>query len=44
MPKKWNHETNLIRVHAEFLGDEEFFPSQSKERVMVIFSSHAEDC
>jgi len=44
MPKKWNHVTNLIKVHAEFLGDEKFSPSKSQERVMVIFSSHAEEC
>lgn len=44
MPKKWNHETNLIKVHAEFLGDDKFLPSKSQEQVRVIFSYHAEEC
>ena len=44
MPKKWNSEDNRIKFHAEFLGDEKFASSQSQEKSITVFSSHAEDC
>lgn len=44
MPKKWNPETNLIKIHAEFLGDENYSSSISLEKIMVIYSPHTEDC
>jgi hypothetical protein len=42
--KVWNAKSNMIKVHAAFLGNEMFLPSISKEQIIVVYPSHAELC
>ena len=44
MPKKWNPETNLLKIHAEFLGDENYLPSKSNQKIIVIYPTHTPEC
>ena len=44
IPKKWDPQDNLIKIHAEFLGDENFTSSKSQERVISVSSSNAQEC
>ena len=42
--KIWDESDNLIKVHAEFEGNEKFEASISNERIIVINPSHGERC
>lgn len=42
--KVWDELDNLIKVHAEFEGDENFLPSISYEHIIVVYPLHAEKC
>lgn len=44
MPKQWDPQDNLIKIHAEFLGDDNFSSSKSQERVISVSSSNAQEC
>ena len=44
LTKIWDPSDNLIKIHAEFLGDEQFYPSKSQIEVVVVYPSHAEKC
>lgn len=42
--KVWDESDNLIKVHAEFAGNENFLPSISYENTVVVYPLHAERC
>jgi len=42
--KVWDASDNQIIVHAEFAGNEKFFPSISKTRNVIVYPSHGEWC
>ena len=42
--KVWDASDNQIIVHAEFAGNEKFFPSISKTRNVIVYPSHGEKC
>jgi len=42
--KVWDESDNLIKVHAEFEGNDNFLPSTSYEYNVVIYPLHAEKC
>ena len=44
LTKIWDESDNMIWVHAEFTGDENFSPSISNGQVVVVYPSHAEKC
>ena len=33
----WNTETNLVKIHAEFLGRDNLLPSLSKQYIVVVY-------
>ena len=43
IPKVWDSD-NVIKIHAEFLGNDQFAPSTSKERTIVVISGHGRNC
>jgi hypothetical protein len=44
LTKIWDEVDNLIIVHAEFEGDENYSSSVSRNQVVVVYPSHAEKC
>jgi len=42
--KIWDESDNLIKVHAEFLGNDKFEPSKSRARSIVIYPTPGEEC
>ena len=42
--KTWNESDNVIKVHAEFEGNEKFEASISDKKSIVIYPSHGERC
>ena len=42
--KIWDESDNLIKVHAEFLGNDEFEPSKSRARSIVVYPTPGEKC
>ncbi|MGI9567690.1 MAG: hypothetical protein ACR2LL_11845 [Nitrosopumilus sp.] len=42
--KVWDESDNLIKVHAEFEGNDNFLPSVSDEHLVVIYQVNAEKC
>lgn len=40
----WDEKDNMIKAHAEFLGNEKFSPSISREQIIVIYPSHGKKC
>ena len=44
LTKIWDPSDNTIKIHAEFLGDEQFYPSKTQIEVVVVYPSHAEKC
>jgi len=44
LTKIWDPSDNSIKIHAEFLGDERFYPSKTQIEVVVVYPSHAEKC
>ena len=44
LTKIWDESDNMIKVHAEFEGNEKSEASISDERIIVIYPSHAERC
>lgn len=42
--KIWDESDNLIKVHGEFEGNENFMPSSSDEFPIVIYPVNGEKC
>ena len=42
--KVWDEYDNLIKVHAEFEGNDNFLPSVSDEHLVVVYQVNAEKC
>lgn len=42
--KIWDESDNLIKVHAEFLGNEDLESSKSRARSVVIYPTQGEKC
>ena len=42
--KIWDESDNLIKVHAEFLGNEDLESSKSRARSVVIYPNQSEKC
>jgi hypothetical protein len=40
----WDEKDNMIKAHAEFLGNEKFSPSISRDQIIVIYPSHGKKC
>lgn len=42
--KIWDKNDNLVQTHAEFLGQEKFFPSKSESKLVVTFPMQNRSC
>ena len=42
--KIWDESDNMIKIHAEFEGNENYLPSDSREYSIVVYPLHAEKC
>jgi len=40
----WDEKDNMIKAHAEFLGNTEYSPSISRDQIIVIYPSHGKKC
>ncbi|MGI0056985.1 MAG: hypothetical protein ACREAK_06375 [Nitrosarchaeum sp.] len=40
----WDEKDNMIKAHAEFLGNEKFSSSISREQIIVIYPLHGKKC
>lgn len=40
----WDEKDNLIKAHAEFLGNAKYAPSISRDQIIVIYPSHGKKC
>lgn len=40
----WDGSDNLIKVHAEFEGNEKFLPSMSEKHIVIVYPVKADAC
>ena len=40
----WDEKDNMIKAHAEFLGNTEYSSSISRDQIIVIYPSHGKKC
>ena len=40
----WDEKDNMIKAHAEFLGNEKFSSSISRDQIIVIYPLHGKKC
>jgi hypothetical protein len=40
----WNAKDNMIKAHAEFLGNAKYSSSISRDQIIVIYPSHGKKC
>ncbi len=40
----WDPTDNLIKIHAEYFGDEFYSPSYSQDEVIVVFPISGDSC
>ncbi len=44
LAKIWDPTDNLIKIHAEYFGDEFYSPSYSQDEVIVVFPISGDSC